>query len=51
MVTTINVVMEDEDADRVRRRKEELDLTWEEYLLLTVDEPERLVDEGPDADD
>lgn len=45
MVKTLNVVMDDEDHERVTRKKDEMGLTWEEYLLLTVDDPEQLVED------
>lgn len=44
MPSTVNVVLSDDDHERISDKKERLGLTWEEYLLLTVEEPERLVE-------
>lgn len=33
MVSNIHIVMDDRKADRVKAAKDQLDLTWEQYLM------------------
>lgn len=37
MVSTINVTLDDRDAERIKEVKEELGLTWPEFLSEAAD--------------